>query len=81
MMPPPQLERASNPALPIGLWVATAVHLARNAANSLLLFGVPGVSVVRLPTPLSERARSTYTVVLSVSVVALAWASYVAGAG
>lgn len=58
------------------VWVAVGVHLARNLANSLVLFGIPGVSMVRLRAPLSERSRAIYTLLWSLGIVVLAIAWY-----
>jgi hypothetical protein len=57
------------------VWVAAAVHFARNLANSLALLAIPGVSPVSLRTPLSERSKTSITRSWSTGVVliSLAW--------
>jgi len=59
------------------VWVATMVHLARNLANSFILTDTPGISFVKLKTPLSENGKLIYYSVLSSIVILLALFWYV----
>jgi len=61
--------------------VATAVHVARNLANSFLLMPVPGVSITAHDRPPSRRTRLIYYTVLSTLVTLLAVLWYARPAG
>lgn len=54
------------------VWAATVAHLARNLANALLLLEIPGASLVRLRTRVSEGYHTVYTLVWSIGTILLA---------
>jgi membrane protease YdiL (CAAX protease family) len=58
------------------LWVALSVHVAHNWAADLFLYGDNGVSLFRFATPLGGPEKLAHKLVLTLTLLALAWLVY-----